>query len=516
MLQTKAISRPARRISLSVYISLLLIAMALVPLVVTVTSIEILLRPALISQISGDMERDAQTHVQVIDTYLSERLNDVQTLSNAAPVKSLLSGTATNRNTVSDLLFSVFHRDVADYISLSLLSPRGNVILSYPSAPQPHGKYLIQPGISQQIPTSEKVLISDVFYDPLANNPSVDLYARVVNDTSQPIGVLRASLSLHRLWQPVDSETQINGTGSYAFVLDQNGVRIAYTNPDHSGFTHPPYLFKAIQPISDSFKTRIKDANLYGNDANAVTSIDDNHLAQIHNNPQAPLIFQLDPAGQGQTFQVARYNSTVAPWTYFVLRPLSSVTGLADQQLFTIIIIVAVLLILALIIGVRVGRGISLPVMRSVTSLRKNSFSLKTLADEEQVVASEQSWMVEAAQTALQSVKYYTNASSVAVQSLSNICMTLQQRGYNDPAMINRAMSEIIEATRYIDNAIKHQESANEKLASAIRVTTQATNQLTNGARSTDDAATQLEQVVRQLVGVVGQESTSTDEQARN
>lgn len=506
MLQENAISRPVRRLSLSAYISLLLIAIALVPLVVTVISIEILLRPALISQISGDMERDAQTHVQVIDTYFSERLNDVQTLSNSAPVKSLLSGTATSRNTASDLLFSVFHRDVADYISLSLINSRGNVVLSYPSAPRPHGKYLIQPTALKQLPASEKVLISDVFYDPLANNPSVDLYSRVVNNTSQSIGVLRASLSLHRLWQPVDSETQINGTGSYAFVLDQHGVRIAYTNSDHSGFTHPPYLFKATQPLSDDFKRSITDENLYGNDANAVTSINDSGLAQIHNNPQSPLIFQLDPVGQGQTFQVARYNSTVAPWTYFVLRPLNSVTGLADQQLFTIIIIVAALLVLALIIGVRVGRGISLPVMRSVASLRKNSLSLKTLADEEQVVASEQSWMVEAAQTALQSVKYYTNASSVAVQSLSNICMALQQRGYNDAATMNQALNEMIEATRYIDSAIKHQENANEKLASAIRVTTQATNQLTSGARSTDEAADQLEQVVHQLVSVVGQD----------
>ena len=72
---------PKKRFSLSIYISLLLVAVAIIPLLVTIGGIEVFLRPSLISQISADMERDAQTHVQLIDTYLAERLNDVETLS---------------------------------------------------------------------------------------------------------------------------------------------------------------------------------------------------------------------------------------------------------------------------------------------------------------------------------------------------------------------------------------------------------------------------------------------------
>src|SRR6185437_9918167 len=110
------------------------------------------------------------------------------------------------------------------------------------------------------------------------------------------------SISLHRLWEPVNSETQANGNGSYAFVLDQHGVRIAYTNPDHSGFTRPHALFKAIAPLSTDFQQQIQSENLYGNAANAVTSIEDSTLANEQKASQQATIFQFDPTGQGQTF----------------------------------------------------------------------------------------------------------------------------------------------------------------------------------------------------------------------
>jgi methyl-accepting chemotaxis protein len=494
-----------RHLSLSVYISLLLVVIAIIPLLVTVGGIEVFLRPSLISQISADMERDAQTHVQVIDTYLAERLNDIETLGESDPIRQLMAGDATSKAAATNLLFTALHRDVADYISLSLLDFRGNVVLSYPTVPTLHGKYLILPTLLQQIRTSEKVFVSDVFYDPLANNPSVDLYTRVVDKNFQPIGVIRASLSLHRLWQPVDNTPQEEGAGSYAFVLDQHGVRIAYTNPDHSGFTHPQYLFKSVAPLTNDFQQRIVDENLYGNVTNAVTTMADSKLAAIQGNAQSPLIFQFNPMGQGQTFEAARYDSTVVPWTYYVVKPLGTVTGIADQQLLAIFVIVTVMILLALIIGVQVSRRITAPIIHSVSSLRKNSLSLKMLADEEQVVATEQSWMVEASQVALQSIRYYTNAASIASQRLADLSVDLmrQSNNFND-FRLNRSLQDITEAAKYVDVAIKHQESANEKLAAALRVTTRAMEQLTNGAKATDDAALQLEQIVHQLTDVVG------------
>lgn len=508
MLQQVRATGQARRFSLSFYISLLLVVIALVPLIVTIGSIEAFLRPSLISQISADMERDAQTHVQLIDTYLAERLNDIKTLSQSDTIKHVLAGEQNSRIPASNTLFTTLHRDVADYISLSLLNPQGNaVILSYPAAPALHNKYLVQPDMLQQISTSQKVLVSDVFYDSLANNPSVDLYVRVVDDKLQPVGIVRASMSLHRLWQPVDSTPQGEGTDSYAFVLDQHGVRIAYTNSDRSGFTHPHYLFKAIAPLSADFQRRIQDENLYGNSTTVVSSIADTTLATRQSNIQSSSIFQFQPVEQGQTFEAASYSSAVVPWTYFVLKPLSAVTGLADQQLLSIILIVALMILLALVVGVQLSRSITRPITRSVDLLRKNSLTLKTLASEEQVVATEQSWMVEASQAAQQTIKYYTNAASIATQQLSILSAQAAQKPATTDEL-NRSLRDMLEAAQYIHLAIEHQKNANEKLAAALRVTTRASDQLTKGAKSTDTAATELESIVQQLMTVIGAKET--------
>src|ERR1019366_7908034 len=120
-------------------------------------------------------------------------------------------------------------------------------------------------------------------------------------------------------------------------------------------------------------------------------------------------------------------------------------------------------------------------------------------------VATEKSWMVEASQVALQSIRYYTNAASIASQRLADLSVDLmrQSNNFND-FRLNRSLQDITEAAKYVDVAIKHQESANEKLAAALRVTTRAMEQLTNGAKATDDAALQLEQIVHQLTDVVG------------
>ncbi len=74
--------------------------------------------------------------------------------------------------------------------------------------------------------------------------------------------------------------------------------------------------------------------------------------------------------------------------------------------------------------------------------------------------------------------------------------------------MLDRSLKDIAEAARYIQLAVQHQKSANEKLAAALRVTTRASDQLTQGAMSTDEAAAELENIVQQLMAVIGTRET--------
>src|SRR5579859_7839652 len=212
-----------KRFSLSVYISLILALTATFPMLATVASIEYLLKPALINQVSADIEKDAQTRIQLIDSYLAERLNDVQTLSESPLIQAVLNGAQdqTSLDSAYNMLSNVQHRDIANYISVSLLNTQGSVLsaqgsflFSYPGKPLTHGKYIILPEALKQLQQSGKISISDVFYDPVSNAASVDFYARVTDDNLQLIGFVRASIGLHRLWEPVDSEPVTNGTGS--------------------------------------------------------------------------------------------------------------------------------------------------------------------------------------------------------------------------------------------------------------------------------------------------------------
>jgi methyl-accepting chemotaxis protein len=258
--------------------------------------------------------------------------------------------------------------------------------------------------------------------------------------------------------------------------------------------------------LSTSVKQQIQSEDLYGNDSHAVTEQSDVSLANFQRSDQSNSIAQFTPTGQGQTFEVAQYSSSVVPWTYIIFKPLSLVTGLADQQLLSIFLIVALVLVITVFSGLLIGRRLALPILYSVSLLRKSNISLKELADEESAIATEQNWMVEAAQTALKSVQYYTNATAVAANRISKLSNDITPITLNqDPNRYNQSLQEMVETAAYIERALKHQETMNEKLAMSLRVTTQATEQLTKGANATNDAAAQMEYIVGELTSVVGE-----------
>src|SRR5579859_7383392 len=82
-----------RRLSLSLRISLLLMAVAIIPLLITLAYSELLARPALIAQANTAMQTDAQSRVQLIDTYLTERMLDAETLTQVPTVQQFLEFT---------------------------------------------------------------------------------------------------------------------------------------------------------------------------------------------------------------------------------------------------------------------------------------------------------------------------------------------------------------------------------------------------------------------------------------
>src|SRR5205085_2704671 len=158
------------------------------------------------------------------------------------------------------------------------------------------------------------------------------------------------------------------------------------------------------------FQQLIKDEDLYGNSISPVKVVPDPTLANMQQNTQGAASFQMVPGLQDQPYQVSRATSRIIPWTYLVLRPLSTITKAADQQELYLFLIATLVTVVAAIVGLTVGQSITRPILRSLSSLLDSSESLKRLASSEQNTATEQKWIVDSSKVGLQSVEYYSDA----------------------------------------------------------------------------------------------------------
>jgi len=490
-----------RRSSLSVRISIGLVFAAVLPLLITLVFSELQSRPTLTTQANEAMASDAQSRVQLINTYFNERLLDAQTLSQVPSVQTFLQATPSRSPKYHDLAVHASYalgagsfRD-KHYATWALFDTRGALRLSYPIAPRLHGVSIVPPEDLQQV-SALKTFVSAVYYNPTTKKASVDIYCPIGGMAGTPfMGFMRATLNLDYIWNVVRQDVGKNTGGRNAFILDENGVRIADTQRSR--------LFTSVAQLPTQTQQRITSESRYGS-TNAVPILADATLAQ-HLHRTSDTTFEAQLTGQSETSQIVQLAASTVPWTYYVLSPLNTVTLVANQQLLFTAFVALAISALAAIIGVIVGRRISYPIMASVESLQKSSYALNSLATRQQDAASEQTWVVDSSQVGLQSVQYYTDATKVAAHQLNDIGMDLSRTWHTVDAQVAlRHLGQVITAAQYIENAAQYQGTSNQKLATALKVATQVTEQLAAGATSATDAATELERVVEELRYVVG------------
>src|SRR5690242_517260 len=321
-----------RGISLSFRISLGLVLAAILPLILTVAFTEWQTRPQLQAQANTAMQSDAKTRVQLIDTYFTERLLDTQTLAQVPTVQSFLAVAAKlppSSPTYKDLqphaiyaLAAGIYRDKR-YTTWNLFDPNGQLRLYYPlnNKPKPHGNYFVSAEYLEAV-RAGKTFISTVYYTPTTNKASVDIYSPIyLQPTTDPtlkkpqyIGFMRATLNLDYIWNIVQSDLHSNGDGSYAFILDENGIRIADTNANR--------LFQAVEQLPDTLQQQITKEQRYGTTDDVTVAPDSVFAAQLHNDATTAT-FQTKPTSENQDFQVVRDTTTTTHWRYFVLSPVS-------------------------------------------------------------------------------------------------------------------------------------------------------------------------------------------------
>lgn len=503
-----ALPRRRRRLPIAFRLSFILMLAAVLPLLLTVGISEYMAtRPSLISQANQAMHTDAKTRVQLIDTYLNERLLDAETLSQVATVQSFLAlpaqERATNQDAIAHASYSLVAGQFRDkrYVVWSLFDAQGQLSLYYPLTTNKQEEAVVPPGKLQEMKDSKTGLAvySPVYYDAATKKAFMHIYSPIFAGGKPGgvfLGFLRARLNLDYIWDIVKDDRGIGNSGS-SFILDEHGIRIAESTQTD--------LFTAVAPLPVELTQQIAQENWYGPDS-TVQVQNDPALTSIIRSAKLPDDFTLTPHGKTEEFQAAPAQVTTVPWKYFVISPSSVVTQSADQQLWATLAAAGGAALLAVLIGLVVSNRISRPIMRSVDQLHENSEALNGLAKKQQSASSEQLWVVDAIQVGLQSVQYYTDATRIAAHKLGEIGNELE---YNwrrqNMEGIKQGLQQILNAAHYIEKATNYQGDSGQKLSTAIKVTTQVNEQLADGAISATEAASQLEQVVNDLRNVVGQ-----------
>lgn len=534
MSQVEFSSRRRLPPALSVRISVILVLAAVLPLLITVFVSELgTAHPALIDQANQTMKTDADTRIQLIDRYLKERLLDAETLSLVPSVQAFmalppatmattLARPASNPEAFRNIqgagyaLAAGQFRDSSHYINWQYFYPNGAplpFIAPQNAQPYHYGQYLVPPEEVTAVSgdTTGLPFVSPVYYDSALKKAFMDIYAPIYNGyqgQGNPgafplVGFMRASLNLDYVWNVLQSDKGINSSGS-AFILDNNGMRIADTNRNsHDLFTSvAPLDPNAVQPL-------VKAEDWYNQNGQLPPVHANTTLRDVVQGKNTASNFSLTLNGTAYQAAVATTSqvdkASPVNWTYVVTSPSTAVTQVADQQL-TITLIVAIgVTLLAALIGWWLAYRISRPIMRSVDQLRESSEALNILAKKQQSASSEQLWVVDSVQVGLQSVQYYTDATRIAARKLGDLGMDLERSWHRQNIeTVRQGLQQVISAANYIEKATNYQGDSGQKLSTAIKVTTQVNEQLADGAISATEAASQLEQVVNDLRSVVG------------
>ncbi len=491
----------SRRFSLSLRLSLLLFMAAVLPLIIVVTSDDLLARSRLIDQGTKALQTDVQSKADLVNTYIHERRLDAETLANIETTMIFFQDIATNHVNPTDTgraaiaLGAGQYRD-QNYSFWSYVDLQGRIRLSTDQGQMVPGAVQI-PAPELQAEQQGREYLSPIFYDPESRQGVMQIDVPVVTPAKQVLGFIRATLRITHIWDIVANDQGANGDGSGAFIVDENGVRIADTNTAER--------FTAVSPLPEDVQSEIKAEARYGS-ASAVNVDPLSQVADAEKNTANTALFQAaasptDPT----TYQFFGQRLTEVPWMYFVLSPLPTVTSVADTQIKISALIAAGVATIAAIIGLLVGRSTAKPVFTSVSELRSTTTSLNALGAQQESAASEQLWMVEACQAGVQNIAYLANATNQAASHMIRTGTILGQQWEElPPEEISRAVALMVRLAGYIEEASRQQQESSDSLSTAVNMTNQVSDQLASSAEAAGKYANQLERVVEQLQRLVG------------
>ena len=286
----------------------------------------------------------AQTNAPIFGIYLT--LPDEQRAGNIATYTYLLA-----QNSLLGAHFTAL-MDQDGRVLLHTLESDPSAIPLYLGMPDE-----VRAALEQTLSSGEPYL-SPVIFSESDGTPYYLIGARVANVASQPLGILTAAFSLDALQQIMAAGNDTAGSGSYAILIDENGLQVV-----NSSQTEPQFQF-LVMPEEEQFNLLVEAMRYpgiaYTESASAFTGFEAG-LSQL---AASPFFTVNDSSPAGGVNSVAATPLTTRPWTLAFLQSQTAILEPVVTQTRASLILAVVVTGLSVLAAILLARLVADPIVR--------------------------------------------------------------------------------------------------------------------------------------------------------
>ena len=149
---------------------------------------------------------------------------------------------------IDDLLNIFASQQDVNVLSYALIDIFGQVIAD--SIPENVGNPVDDYGYFFETMQSAETVVTDVYYDPVLDEPIIYISTPIVRREISVVGILRLKLNASFLQELIERSSGLVGEDSFAVLFDEHLIHLAHG-------THPDTLFTAVAPLPDNILSEL-------------------------------------------------------------------------------------------------------------------------------------------------------------------------------------------------------------------------------------------------------------------
>ncbi len=319
-------------------------------------------RGALLAQGTVTLQSASQATARQIDAKLSEQREFIRVVGLLPDVVRYVQNPfdLVARDAAQRVLTATTEK-AGDYESVAIVSKEGTIILSS-FANDVGADVKFRPYFQEALKGA--TYISDPAISVVTGQPAIFYSAPVKSDSGAVLAVVVSRVRIDAIWELVEADDGVAGSGSFGMLLDENGLRLAHSSSKGNRQTvQDILLYRAVAPLPANVETTLVAEKRFGK----ATATD----VQILPLPDVALrltgsdtsIFETRADTNSVRNQAAMIKLQNKPWRYLVAAPLATFTATADRTTLLIAILSIVVGGVAVVIALILSRSITRPLV---------------------------------------------------------------------------------------------------------------------------------------------------------